>query len=275
MNLDNFFKILTIEEVVSYGRAQRNRQIDDSHVNDFYTIIKNTKFKKNDDGTYLVYGIIPIIVNPITKHILDGQHKREAVIKAYEKGDIDENARILVGLWEIDDIEEENKVIVMLNTKSKNWTLNDFVESYSKYNENYRRLREFCDTHMLCNSISKSGKKKYKYRYPAAMITGKGGQDLLRGGTFSFTEEQLNTASKIHDELVDIRKKLRLPMTRPDIEDMAKEWHQQRNFITVSQIKAIPYNNLPKSLREKKINNKKDWREVFSVLKDYVQRQSL
>lgn len=276
MHICDFFKILSIEEVVSFGQAQRNRQIDWSHVNEFYTIIKNTEFKKDDDGTYLVYGIIPIIWNPLTNHILDAVHRVEGAKKAYANGLLDKNARFVVGLWPIENEDEENEVIVMLNTHSKNWTLNDYINSYAQYNENYQRLKDFCETHMLCRREPKTakGKVQYKYRYPAAMITGKGNQGTLASGAFSFTDEQFAEAHKVHEELVAIRKKLNLPMVGTDIENMACEWYVQRNFISVSEIKALTY--IPKAIQDKKnIRNKKDWADVFRTLKDCIQKVNL
>ena len=272
--LKNYFKILSYEEVISFGKAQRNRKVNAQHVNDFYNIIKDRKSTITlEDGTYLVFGIIPIVVNPITWHVLEGQHRLEAFKKAYENGEIDENARILVALWEIKDLDLENIITIDLNSKTKNWSVEDYMTSYAQYISYYEKLSEFCRTHTLCNEVTKTGKEKLKYRYAAAMITGKGQQTNLKAGTFSFTDEQFKTADTIHKELYDIRKKLNLPLKGDEIEFMAIEWHKQRNFISVSDIKALKY--LPKSIREMTIANKGDWRVVFSQLKDIIQKEQL
>ena len=268
MNLNSFFEILTVKEVVSFGKAQRNRQVSKSHANDFFTIIKNTKFEKDDDGTYLVFGPIPLIANRLTGNLMDGQHKQEALKRAYEEGILDDNARVLVGYWDTPDLDEENRIIVMLNTNSKNWTLNDYVESYAKYNENYKRLIDFCASHSLCQKMSPKG-PQYKPRYAAAMITGKGGQAVLASGNFSFTEEQFEEADKIHGELMTIRQKLNLPLVGPDIEDMACEWHRNRNFITAKQIKNL---YIPAAIRNMmSIRTRKDWKFVFNTLRANIQ----
>lgn len=272
MNFKDYFKILSYEEVVSFGKAQRNRKVNDSHVNDFYTIIKGSKYQPDENGEYLVFGIIPVIVNPVTKHILDGQHRLEAFIKAYEKGDLDDKARILVGFWRIDDEDEENLITVMLNSKTKNWTIDDYMKSYSQYKDSFFKLVGFCRSHSLCHSLSKAGKEKLKYRYAAAMITGKGQQTALKSGSLSFTDEQLKLGNTIHNELLDIRKRLNLPMTGDEIEYMATEWHTQRNYVSSNEIKSLKY--LPASVREMKLSNRSDWRVMFSQLKDLVQRES-
>lgn len=273
MLLSDFFKILSYEEVVSFGKAQRNRQINKSHVNDFYTIIKDNKYVPGDDGTYLVYGIIPVIVNPVTNHILDGQHRVAGFVKACENGDLDDNARILVGFWSIEDEEQENLVTIMLNSKSKNWSPADYMDAYSQYLECYDKLKSFCETHTLCSQVKKNGRIQLKYRYAASMITGKKEQTALKSGAFTFTDEQFVEADKIHNELYAIRKKLNLPMSGTDIEDMACEWHVQRKFITTAEIKSIAY--LPTSIKNRTIRNRTDWRSTFAELKDCIQKMKL
>lgn len=269
----NFFKTLSYEEVGSFGKDQRNRVVNEIHVNDFYNVIKNGRSRVDlGDGTYLVLGILPVIVNPKTNHILEGQHRIAAFKKAHEKGDIDDNARIMVGYWRIEDDELENLITIDLNSNTKNWSLDDYMTSYAKYKTYYTQLRDFVQTHELCRVPTRKG-DRLKYRYAAAMITGKGCQTALKAGTLTFTPEQLKLADTIHRELVEIRKKLGMPATGDEIEYMATEWYVQRNFISVADIKSLTY--LPKSVTEKKIYNKADWREVFSILKDCVGKKQL
>ena len=274
MKNTNFFKNLTYEEVLSFGKAQRNRKINTQHVNDFYSIIKAGKSKINlNDGTYLVFGVIPVVVNPITSHIMEGQHRLAAFIKAYENGDIDDNARIMVAFWEIEDEELENIITIDLNSKTKNWSVEDYMNSYAQYIDSYSMLMEFCKSHSLCHEFSNTGREKLKYRYAAAMITGKGQQSALKAGTFSFTEEQYKNADTIHKELCDIRKKLGFPLIGTEIEYMAIEWYVQRNFTTAADILSLTY--LPTSVREKKAVSRSDWRIVFSQLKDVIEKNKL
>lgn len=268
----NFFKILSYAEVLSFGKAQRNRKEESSHVNDFLNVIRSGKSKVYVDGsTYIVFGPIPIVINPKTGHVLDGQHRLAAFKKAYEAGLIDDNARILVSFWEIDDEEAENTITIGLNSKTKNWRISDYMDSYSQYLEPYSKLIAFCKSHTLCRKTTKNGKEKLNYRYAAAMITGAGQQKQLIGGTLTFTDEQLRLGNTIHNELFAIRKKLGLPYSGEEIESMAVEWHSQRQFMTVEDIISIRY--IPKSVAEKKIMNKSDWRVVFAELKDIVQKK--
>ena len=269
----NFFKILSYEEVLSFGKAQRNRKVNENHVNDFYNVIKAGKSRiELENGTYLVLGIIPVVVNPRTGYIMDGQNRVAAFKKAYEKGDIDNNARILVGFWEVEPGAAENTLIIDLNTKTKNWSMDDYINSYAQDIPCYSRLVEFCQTHSLCHVTTNKGERN-KPRYAAAIITGKGCQSALKAGTFSFTEEQFKAADTIHKELIEIRKKLNMPLTGDEIEYMATEWHVQRNFISIADIKSLTY--IPTDVREKKVYNRKDWAFVFSRLKDVVAKKSL
>lgn len=271
MNND-FFKILSYAEVLSFGKAQRNRKVKSSHVNDFVNVIKSGKSRVFlEDSTYLVFGSIPIVINPKTGHILDGQHRLEAFIKAYENGLLDENARIMVTFWDIDDEEIENTITIDLNSKTKNWQMGDYMASYSQYMEPYARLISFCKSHTLCHQTTKTGKEKLKYRYAAAMITGNCQQTQLKAGSFCFTDEQLKLGHTIHNEVYAIRQKLGLPNTGDEIEYMTLEWYKQREYITVGDINSLRY--LPKSITEKKIYNKSDWRVVFAELKDIIQKE--
>ena len=270
---NKFFKILSYEEVASFGKAQRNRKVNDNHVNDFYNVIKSGKSRVElEDGNYLVLGIIPVVVNPRTNYIMDGQNRIEAFKKAYEKGDIDDKARILVGFWEVEPGAAENTLIIDLNTKTKNWSMDDYINSYAQDIPYYAGLVEFCQTHSLCHVTTSKGERN-KPRYAAAIITGKGCQSTLKAGTFSFTEEQFKAADTIHKELLEIRKKLNMPLTGDEIEYMATEWHIQRNFISIADIKSLTY--IPTDVREKKVYNRKDWAFVFSRLKDVIAKKSL
>ena len=269
----NFFRILSVAEVVSFGKAQRNRVVKSNHINDFVNVIKDSKTRiELGDGTYLVFGVIPVVVNPVTKHILEGQHRLAAFIKSYELGYIDDNARILVAYWEVQDEEAENLLTIDLNSKTKNWSPEDYMTCYAQYIDYYKDLKEFCDTHCLCNE-EKKNKKTYKYRYAAAMITGKGEQTALKAGTFKFSKDDLNVADKIHNELYAIRKKLGVPLIGNDIEPMAVEWHKQRKLISVADIKNLQY--IPKSIRETKFKSKTDWSDAFAKLKDVIQKKSI
>lgn len=258
MKVTDFFKILGYDEVVMFGKAQRNRKVKDKHVNEFVNLIKN---KEYDEET-LVFGLIPIIINPVTNHILDGQHRLEAFKKAIKRGLIPENAKILVGFWKISDECAERDTIIVLNTNSKNWTLEDYLNSYAQMNEYYAKLRQFCQTHSLCNQ--KNGDViKLNYRYGAAIIKGKACHSALKNEEFACDEAELALAEVIHEEMVQIRQKLEMNYSSTDIEGMATEWHKARKIMSYKDILKV---NIPQRIMNNKPKNATEWENVFGLL---------
>ena len=269
MKLDKFFKILTYEQVAFFGKAQKNRKLSDKHVNEFVTILKDTTFVPDEDGDMLAYGIMPIVVNPVTMHILDGQHKLKAFKDAIDKCLIPSDVKILVAYWFVYDEAHENEITIMLNSKSKNWSLNDYLDAYAHDITYYSRLKTFCETHSLCKKINpNTGNVTLNYRYGAAIITGKGCQDSLKQGTFSFTDDQFASADVIHKELEAIRRKLGYDTNSAEVEFMAIAWHEKRVLMSADDIVALKY--IPVSIRTKKVNSRKDWIEVFALLRDVI-----
>lgn len=273
MKLDKFFKVLSYEEVAFFGKAQKNRKINESHVNDFLNILKNKEWVPDEDGDMLAYGVIPIVVNPATNHILDGQHKLKAFKDAIDRGIIPAEVKILVAYWYVYDEAHENEVTIMLNTKSKNWSLNDYINAYAQDIEYYSKLKEFCEKHSLCKKVNKNGVESLNYRYAAAIITGKGQQEPLKQGTFSFTDEQLEKADTIHNEMAKIREKLGFTRTSNEVEFMAKEWHYFRTKISADDIVRMTY--IPTNIASKKVASKKDWSELFSSIETYLGKKNM
>lgn len=267
LTLDSFFKILSYEEVVDFGKNQNNRQVKPNHVNDFINIIKE---KNYSEEMPLAYGVMPIVVNPKTNHVLDGQHKLEAFKKAHENGLIDSRFKILIANWYVEDEAAEREIIIMLNSNSKNWSVDDYMASYAQTNDYYAMLKEFCRTHSLCQEIKcNSNEPRLKYRYGAAIVKGIGCQRVLKQEKFTVTEEELAVANVIHDEMEQIRKKLGIDKVGQDIEPMALEWRTQRQFITKDEILAL---SLTQQIKEKKPKNRAEWAEMFSLLKDRKQK---
>lgn len=273
MKIAEIFKLLTYEEVKDFGRNQKNRQINEQHVNDFVNVLKNKQWVPDEDGDMVAYEIIPVIYNPVFNHILDAQHKHKAYLKCIEQGIIPDNVKILVGYWPIYNEELEHMITIDLNNKTKNWSLNDYMDCYSKYMDAYAKLKSFCENHILCKKINKDGEPQLKYRYGAAIVTGRGCEKVLKMGSLSFTEDQVALADIVHDEMVQIRHKLGIYKTSSEVEDMAKAWHTQRKIMNAKDIVSLKH--IPSSVKERQIKSQKDWNEVFSILNNIVQQQKL
>lgn len=258
MKHNDFFKILGYDEVATFGWNQRNRKVNEQHVNEFVNLIKN---KEYDEET-LVFGLMPIIINPRTNHILDGQHRLEAFKKAVEKGLIPADAKVLVGMWVLDDEDNEKETILMLNTHSKNWSMNDYLDSYAQMNEHYAKLRRFCQTHSLCNQ-KKGDVIKLNYRYGAAIIKGKACQSVLKKEEFTCDEAELALAEVVHEEMAQIRQKLEMNYSSTDIEGMATEWHKARKIMSYKDILKV---NIPQRILNNKPRNATEWENTFALI---------
>lgn len=260
------FVKVNYDQAKEFGRNQRNRKVQPTHVNDFYQWICENGVRS--DGT--CYGPYPIHINKQTNHILDGQHKLEAYLKAIENGKIPENTPICVAY---ENMTEDDEIvrIIELNMNSKNWSLDDYVECEEDYNDNYRRLTAFAKTHDLCYSYTKTGKKSLKYRYSAAILTGKGCAKALKSRTIEITKEDLERGEKVHDELVAIRKDLcrrrGVPYsseTNNDLEAMVIQWYEYRDYITIDEF--IKYKYIPANLLNKDKRRQEDWKNLFNEI---------
>ncbi len=278
------FKPATYREVVQLSRVIGNRGIKSSHVNDFLNVIKqyaeNPENKdKNGNLVDYVFGPNFIYVNPITGHVIDGQHKWAAYIQAVEKGIISETTPILICYEEIDP-SKEIQTIIDLNTKGLNWGLDDFVGSYVDLGyPSYIRLEHFSKEHSLCHVEAKN-EVKIKYSYGLAIMQGKG-HASLKAGTAEITEEDLVNGHTVHEELIKLRKGMyklinseepnleersekfaRTP--NPVIEAMAQVWWEKKDIVSVEQIiKACKSSKdlVAEFFRAK--SNKKEWTAWF------------
>lgn len=253
IKIEDLFKVGNYATLRAATKNDENRQIKQSHVNDFVNVCKEW----NGEGP--VYGLSPIIINPITGHILDGQHKDAAYRESVENGILPEDAPVLIGYWSI-PTDKETSVIIALNTHSKNWTLDDYVESFAKSNDSYSRLVAFANGHELCHKGN-----KIESRYAAAIIKGTSCQKFLREKTFTVTDEEINLGNTVHDELLEIRNKLGI--TRDyTIEPMAIEWHKYRNDINLKGFLKATY--VPVVIRNSEKKNQSNWRQIFINMKE-------
>lgn len=252
------------DTVNEFARNQRNRMVNKQHVNDFYQKICENGV--NEDGS--CYGPYPLHINKRTNHILDGQHRREAYLKAIENGIIPEDTLIHVAY---EDIPEEKELarIIDLNVNSKNWTLDDYVQCEKDYNDNFKRLTDFAYSHELCYTEKNNGERKPKYRYAAAILTGKGCCSELKNRTIKISKEDMENGDKIHNDLVAIKKELckqkRVEYTSNtynDTEAMAIQWSKMSQFITPEDFKV----RIPVGLLNKDTRKQADWKNLFSYI---------
>ena len=241
------FQLVSYTDTLCYGTNQENRAYNHAHLE---------KIKKQCITS--MEAMPPITVNTITNHIIDGQHRLKAYQTLVADGTLGPETRIKVMYIEI-PLEEEKQAIIDANTNSKNWSLDDYIASYAKAGVvAYVRLDEWCKMHPLSSENGKS-----KFRYGAAIITGKRCSQELKSGGFSFREEDYLRADDVHAEMLEIVDLFGLKGKGAWIESLAISWiavreqHDFRTWMKELKAKKQRFLKLPK-------DNSKDWDSIFA-----------
>lgn len=248
------YKSVTLATSKKFSSNIKNRNLDKAHMSKISGQIV-------DMGGMEIFP--PITVNTVTNNVIDGQHRLYAYIKLVESGILPPTEKIDVKFVQI-PAEKEAEYIVKANTNSKNWSLDNFIDSYSQDNAYYSTLKEWCTNHTLCFSG-----RKAKIRYAAAIITGKNCSTDLSKGTVTFSDKQLRIAENVHSELTDILDALGKPTTGCFIEGLAVEWHAVRKKHAFSD-----WINTMKRMRQQiaklPSKNKNDWKVILAVVSDSI-----
>lgn len=246
------FKSLSYEESLNLGRNQQNRMLNSSHV------------KSIGEQTILYLDIMPpITVNVETNNVIDGQHRLKAFQSLVASGRINPNSTIRVQYISVPP-ELEIPVIIDANTHSKNWTINDYIESYiSGGYVDYIRLYDWCLGHEL---TSRNGKPKY--RYGAAIIKGFSCQRELKAGTLTINREEVENAEDVYNEMIAIMNIFKMPKNGAYIETFATIWCKYRNLCPFADwIEAFEYDNeLPDNFNYKT----RSFKTLFERAKSYL-----
>lgn len=241
---------VSYEDTLKFGKNQGNRREIKSHV---------AKLKKQCLTSFAI--MPPITVNVVTYNIIDGQHRLRAYQELVEQGVFSKEERMKVMFVEV-PIENEKKAIIAANTNSKGWSLDDFIKSYcNEGNKYYVGLENWCDSN---HPLAKTGKKEkgLKFRYGAAIITGRRCSSELKSGDFTFTEEELKRAEEVHAEMLEIIELFGLKGKGAWIESLACSWIAARNQHTFKvwfrelKKKKSSFLKLPK-------DNSRDWDAIF------------
>lgn len=244
-------------DVQSLTTFNGNRTINRLHV-------KNIAAQMEEDLRFFP----PITVNRRTNHIIDGQHRIAAFKTLVREGRIPADSTISIMYVECSP-EEERELTINANVNSKKWSLDDYIRSFAQDNEEYSRLIEWCKRHpMMYENLHMPGAKitkgGFRYRFAAAILTGKTCQSSLKDGTFSATDEGYAVGDVIYDELKRIFEVL--GKGRPSsLERVAILWHERR--------KLHPFDDWLKMLKKKKLTyqrmpivNSKDWEAIFNKI---------
>lgn len=241
------FDLVSYDSTKIFGLNQENRNYNHAHLQ---------KIKKQCINS--MDAMPPITVNIVTNHIIDGQHRLKAYQDLISDGTLDNTTKLKVMYVEI-PIEEEKQAIIDANTNSKNWSLDDYIASYAKAGvESYVKLDEWCKMHSLASENGRS-----KFRYGAAIITGRRCSNELKNGEFKFTDEELERAEDIHAEMLEIVELFDMRGKGSWIECLAISWisvrnqHDFRVWSKELKAKKRKFVRLPK-------DSSKDWDNIFA-----------
>lgn len=218
-----------------------------------------------------------ITVNIETMNIIDGQHRLKAFQEVVDESNIPKDAYINVMYVSI-PLDEEKEAIIEANTNSKNWSIDDYITSYTNSgNISYKLLKTWCEEHTLASTCNRKDKKpKAKYRYGAAIIKQKGMSTQLKDGTFTCTKDELIAANETHIELESILEYCGITSIGPWIEHLAISWCAYRNMHPINiwfkvfkeRSKTATFKNNPKS-------NKKEWDAIFGDIHLYIDKNNI
>lgn len=250
-------KLMTIKDLAEeYVHSPYNRNLNSSHVN---------KLKKSIDKIGMM---INITVNDSTKHIVDGNHRTEAIFQLVQDEKLDENFKILVNIVDMSD-DIERQIIQEIQHSSKHWTGHDHINmQYNIGNEHYKRLVDFAMSHNLTHKGD-----KIIPRYAVSLIKRSSKNANVNKGDFTCTDEELAKAHIIHNEIEEMLNIFDMKCTA-FTEPMISQWHDFRektqkvtgkyNFKDWASVmkKKKNINMVSKSQK----NNQEDWKKIFNEL---------
>lgn len=239
-----------------------NRMIDESHIN-LFTRYSEQKLRN----------MPPLTVNERTGRLIDGQHRVRAIIKMIEQGKLPKNYRYDVMLIDISE-EEERSEIINANINSKGWSQINYIKFYMEdvcdaISNSYTMLDEWCRRHKL--TAPKSEKIAPKFRYGAAIIKGMGCSSILKNGLFNVTQEELDEADNIHNEIVEILEAMDRVRIGHWIEFMAVSWfNARRNTDFKKFMKTLKNDSTLNYVKGKPSNTRRDWDFIFAYVKSQI-----
>lgn len=168
----------------------------------------------------------PIEVNINSFGVIEGNHRYQAALNAWEKGS-DYTLRVI--FYDLSE-EEEADIVVKKNTSQKSWTVKDFKHKLLvEGNPDARRLQDFCLSHpMLHGKQKKDGTIPIKDRYAMAFLKGANITKEIISGTISITQDDIETAEELYKEVETIYKLLGFVSVGGWFECFIQGWYEFR-----------------------------------------------
>lgn len=205
-----------------------------------------------------------VMVNKITKTVIDGNHSGMAQIQAYEKYGMPTEILVI----EVEPIDENGasigdaKAVQVKNNNQRPWSLENYVKCYiNEGNPDYIRLKSMTEE---LGEFFLDEKGKYHWRYASA-LRGSSQQGPIREGTYELSKKDMQEQIKLGKEIVEFWTLLGKPKISAWVESFIFAWVKTRAFFG---------NNL-KIERMKKFlasDEGKTWLDATSSTKVWMQR---
>lgn len=266
--VNQVYTVSDLKTVNQFGLFERNRDLNENHVNEIVKAIKAGKKMPS------------IVVELRTKKVIDGQHRLEAVRRILEEG-----GQASIDVEFADFNGNENAAMDYahdINAHQKGWTDKNYLAYYKPVMESYRKLEEFAASHSLCHSVAKAGKNKgrknLKLTTAGRLVMGPNFQrSSIRLGNFNATDEDFADAAAYHDELKKIltltgyvNDEKNCPNMGNSFESMISGWINFRNktYRKMEQIGGFDSycKRIPKGLDMSVCTTVKGWYDRFESL---------
>lgn len=161
-----FFSIISNQELLTYcNKWNLNRNINQTHVNNIYT---NYEKQIIDTNNIIINNVISIAFYQNNLYILDGQHRREAILLLQKKYEF--NCDIRFDIYEINTFDNMVKILKELNTaypididkliNNNIILIIDFMKKYFYHKDigsiiSNRIIRPFINENLLIDNIKK------------------------------------------------------------------------------------------------------------------------
>lgn len=253
-NLINKVIVEEISFLDDYKPHSRNREISRSHVE----ALKKSFQERIVTNIY-------IVVNPNTKEVFDGNHTLIALRELIEEGIFNKHTYVVVEILNEIPYTEEVEAIQQVNNCLKKWSNDDFLNDFTKDNENFKNLDKFCSENVFSHNT-----KKCIYRYGHAIIFGRTlGNAKAKKNKFICREEDLEIGNEVSKELEQIISILKLETKNLEfIVSLACSWHKFRNEYPIKKwMQGIKKHR--KEIGSFAYKNVKDWDKNFRIVKSY------
>lgn len=191
-NVD-YLRIYLFNSNPNFGRFKANRELKKSHVKEILNTIET--------GEYKAKYIAPIRVDINTLNVIDGQHRNQAFIQAWDN----ESNEVMKVVFEDLPEDERKKLDIVrdINSTTSNWGITAYEHRLKEDgNEHMLNIASFGLSHPMCQKLNRKGEVKGYYpRYVYAILLGYNATKDVKNGSIMVTDQQLKFGEQMYKEL--------------------------------------------------------------------------